>query len=81
LLDVREDWERALAAIMPSAHIPLGALESAPTGGLGDLDPAVPTVVYCAHGMRSLRGLRVLRERHGFQNVLSLRGGISAWAP
>jgi adenylyltransferase/sulfurtransferase len=79
LLDVREAWERQLSSINPSLHIPLGRLEAAPPAGLAPLDPAVRTVVYCAHGMRSLRALTLLRELHGFRSVLSLRGGIAAW--
>ena len=79
LIDVREGWERELSSIRPSLHIPLGALEIAPIHGLPPLDPAVRTVVYCAHGMRSLRATRILKTRHGFRSALSLRGGIAAW--
>ena len=79
LLDVREAWERALASIEPSAHLPLGRLETSSASDLAPLDPSVPTVVYCAGGVRSLRGIRILRERHGFRSALSLRGGIAAW--
>lgn len=80
LIDVREDWERAMGAIQPSAHLPLGQL----TKGLADavvaaLDPKKPTVAYCAHGMRSLRAMQVLRERHGFSQVQSLKGGYEHW--
>jgi adenylyltransferase/sulfurtransferase len=81
LLDVREGWERELSSIDPSRHVPLGALESAPAPGLPPLDPAVRTVVYCAHGMRSLRAAQILKTRHGFRSALSLRGGIAAWEP
>ena len=79
VIDVREQWERMLGAIEPSVLVPLSELER---GGsdLGQLDPAKPTVVYCAVGMRSLRGADILRQRHGFKNVTSLRGGIKAWA-
>lgn len=78
LLDVREAWERALGTIEPSAHAPLGELESGGTV-LAELDPAAPTVVFCAGGARSLRALPVLRARHGFRAVTSLRGGYQAW--
>jgi adenylyltransferase/sulfurtransferase len=80
LLDVREGWERAMGAIEPSVHVPLGLLEAGAGGqALAALDPALPTVVYCAHGMRSLRGARILRERHGFRSAVSLRGGYEGW--
>jgi adenylyltransferase/sulfurtransferase len=76
LLDVREDRERALGAIEPSAHLPLARLaETLPAG----LDPRRPLVVYCAGGVRSAKALPILRERHGFANPRSLRGGFTAW--
>ena len=77
MLDVREAWERALGTIAPDVHVPLGAL---PLAGAAGLDPAAPTVVYCAGGARSLQAARLLRERFGFRAVTSLRGGFNAWA-
>jgi sulfur-carrier protein adenylyltransferase/sulfurtransferase len=79
LVDVREDWERAFGVIEPSLHIPLETLERG-TASLAPLDPAVSTVVYCAVGVRSLRGAQLLRERHGFRSAVSLRGGYEEWA-
>jgi molybdopterin/thiamine biosynthesis adenylyltransferase/rhodanese-related sulfurtransferase len=79
LLDVREDWEREMASISPSLHVPLWRLEEGSAADLGSFDPAVPTVVYCAVGVRSLRGMQILRERHGYRSALSLRGGMKAW--
>jgi adenylyltransferase/sulfurtransferase len=80
LIDVREDWERALGAIQPSVHAPLGLLETAAVSeGLATLDPKKPTVVYCAGGIRSLKALGPLRERHGFVSILSLSGGYKGW--
>ena len=80
LLDVREGWERALGSIEPSVHLPLGRLRSGEGAReLAALDPAKPTVVYCAHGMRSLAGAAVLREKHGFRSAVSLRGGYEGW--
>ncbi len=76
LLDVREDHERALGAILPSAHLPLARLaDTRPP----ELDPARPLVIYCAGGLRSARALPLLRERHGFRELRSLRGGFRAW--
>jgi adenylyltransferase/sulfurtransferase len=43
------------------------------------LDPNADTVVYCAGGVRSLKALVPLRERHGFTAVRSLRGGFTGW--
>jgi adenylyltransferase/sulfurtransferase len=80
LLDVREDWERAISSIEPSKHVPLWRLETSLPAELAPFDPLVPTVVYCAAGVRSLRGIQILRERHGYRSALSLRGGMKAWA-
>lgn len=79
LIDVREAWERASHAIEPSLHIPLPALEQlGPDDPLHGLPRDELTVVYCAHGIRSLRAAEILRGE-GFRHVKSLRGGISAW--
>ncbi len=79
LLDVREGWERECGSIEPSVHLPLWRLETSSASDIAPLDPAVPTVVYCAVGVRSLRGAQLLRERHGFRSALSLRGGMKSW--
>ena len=80
LIDVRELWERQLGSIEPSHHIPIGLLATGQAGdALAGLDPGAPTVVYCAAGVRSLRGIAALRERHGFRAALSLRGGYHDW--
>jgi sulfur-carrier protein adenylyltransferase/sulfurtransferase len=78
LIDVREGWERALGAILPSVHAPLSRLERGDVS-LAGLDPGAETVVYCAAGVRSLRALSVLRARDGFRAATSLRGGYQAW--
>ena len=81
LIDVREDWERAMGAIQPSVHVPLGKLGTDEAAeALTALDPNADTVVYCAGGVRSLKALVPLRERHGFTAVRSLRGGFKAWS-
>jgi molybdopterin/thiamine biosynthesis adenylyltransferase/rhodanese-related sulfurtransferase len=79
LIDVREAWERVRGSIEPSVHVPVGELERNAVGALAALDPALPTVVYCAAGVRSLHGARLLREHHGFRQVVSLQGGYHAW--
>ena len=80
LLDVREPAECAGGTITGAVNVPLGRLEregvvALPTGfGADEL-----LVVYCAVGVRSLRAVRLLRERHGFSNVRSLRYGLRGW--
>jgi len=74
LLDVREAEEHAHCAIEGSIHLPLGTLSVR----LAILNPAIPIVVYCHHGVRSLAAVRMLRAK-GFGKASSLRGGIDLW--
>lgn len=75
LIDVREPWEHRLAHIAGSRLVPLGALPAA----LSTFDPATEYVLLCHHGVRSLTGLHLLRER-GLTRVAHLTGGIDAWS-
>jgi molybdopterin/thiamine biosynthesis adenylyltransferase/rhodanese-related sulfurtransferase len=80
LVDVREDWERTMTGVIePDNHVPMSQLMRGDRQSLAALDPAAPTVVYCAVGQRSLAVARALREQLGFRSVASLRGGIQAW--
>lgn len=76
LLDVREDWEVALAPVPTlTVHIPMGDIE----GRLGELDPHKETVVICRSGGRSAQVAHFL-EHQGFAKVFNLAGGILAWS-
>lgn len=75
LLDIREPWEVAKARIEPSVHMPFTHLLE----NLEDFDKSQKIVVYCHLGIRSLNACVFLREQ-GFKDVLSLEGGIEAWA-
>ena len=75
VLDVRNAGERAVGAIPGSVHIALPEL----LGRIGELDPALPTVVYCEGGYRSSIAASLLRSR-GFTDVSDLLGGYSAWS-
>ncbi len=75
IVDVREPWEWEIGHLEGARHIPLRDL----LGRVGELDPDRPVVTCCHHGMRSLRARAMLLDA-GFSNVLSLRGGIDAWA-
>ncbi len=77
LVDVREPWEHALAALPGSLLVPLGELperidEVAP-------EPGALVVAYCHHGVRS-RGAAAILEAAGVRDVVSLAGGIDAWS-
>ncbi len=75
LLDVREDWEVAIAVIPGSLVLPLGELPER----LRALPTDRPIVTVCHHGLRSATA-RDLLLRAGFPHVTSLAGGVDAWA-
>jgi rhodanese-related sulfurtransferase len=68
LLDVREPWETALAAIaLPSAptrFVPMGEIARR----VAELDPAQPVVCICHHGARCAQVVAFL-ERIGFASA------------
>ena len=76
LLDVREPWECATAAISGSINIPMGDI---PSRAHTQLDPDAPIVVLCHHGARSLSVTMWLRNQ-GFDHAQSLAGGIEQWS-
>ncbi|MCC7078717.1 MAG: MBL fold metallo-hydrolase [Acidimicrobiia bacterium] len=74
LVDVRQPAEVEAGGIPGAVNIPLPHLASR----LGELDPDLPTVVYCAGGYRSSIGTSRL-EAAGFADVSNLVGGYAAW--
>jgi len=75
LVDVRDDWELAIAALPGALHIPLPQLPAS----LDALDPERPVVLLCHHGMRSLQAAMWLRQQ-GYGQATSVAGGIDAWS-
>jgi rhodanese-related sulfurtransferase len=76
LLDVREDWEVALAPVPThTVHVPMGEISDR----IGELDAKKETVVICRSGGRSAQVAHFL-ERQGFGKVFNLSGGILAWS-
>lgn len=72
ILDVTEDMERMVFHIPGSYHIPLGQLRQR----ISELPKDHLIVVYCAIGVRSYNGARILMQ-NGFSNVKVLEGGTS----
>jgi len=75
LLDVREGFERQLAAIRPSLHIPMNDVP----GRLEEIPRDRQVIVYCHSGARSYVVANFLEE-NGFSSVANLSGGIDAWS-
>lgn len=79
LLDVREPWEVALAAIPPghgdAVFVPMMQIPMR----LADIDRTRSVVCICHHGMRSAQVVAFLVQQ-GYPSVYNLTGGIDAWS-
>ncbi len=75
LIDVREPHEHAICNLPQARLIPLGDLP----GRLHQLDPSKEYVVHCKMGGRSAQAVDLMRKS-GFEKVLNVTGGITAWA-
>jgi rhodanese-related sulfurtransferase len=75
LLDIREGWEVNLCRLDGSRHLPMQAVPAR----MDSLPKDEAIVVYCHHGVRSMRVAAYL-DHHGFRSVYNLQGGIAAWA-
>lgn len=73
LIDIRNPGEVADGMLDGARHIPLAQLPNR----LDELDPATPTVVYCAGGYRSSAAASLLRNA-GFADVSDILGGYGA---
>ncbi|NNC83436.1 MAG: molybdenum cofactor biosynthesis protein MoeB, partial [Flavobacteriales bacterium] len=75
VIDVREPNEYEIANI-GAELIPKSTVESK----LESISRDRPVVVHCRSGKRSHDVIALLQERHGYDNLLNLEGGILAWA-
>lgn len=72
LIDCREEDEWRFNRIEGARLVPLSRFAEASV-------PTKPAIVYCHHGMRSLRGANYWRSR-GAGEVWSMAGGIHRWS-
>ena len=77
LVDIREPWERDIAAIDGSTLVPMAQLLTDQARAVMEPDDRV--ILYCHHGTRSEYARGVLRD-NGWSNVTHLAGGIDDWA-
>ena len=75
ILDVREEWELALASLKGVIHIPMGQIPDR----LSELDADRDIAVMCHHGVRSSQVVAFLKQS-GFTRVINVTGGIDAWS-
>ena len=77
VVDVREQYEFEESHIPGAVHVPRGHLESR-------IEAAAPgksdrVVLYCASGNRSALAAHTMQSLLGYENVESMRGGITLW--
>lgn len=75
VLDVREPDEVARSAIFGSVDIPLGQV----VDRMSELDPARPTAVICAAGVRSVKAIEALTTAGYAGELVNVTGGMKAW--
>jgi sulfur-carrier protein adenylyltransferase/sulfurtransferase len=75
VIDVREPSEHQVAHIRGVPLLPLSQLPQR----FQELDPEQTYYIHCKLGGRSMKALEFLRQQ-GFQNLKSVRGGITAWS-
>ena len=75
ILDVREENELSICRIEGALHIPMAEVPDR----YAELPKDAPLIVFCHHGMRSLKVVEYLKAR-GLENAINLTGGIHAWA-
>lgn len=77
LIDCREDDEWRINRLPDAKLAPLSAFATEAAHLLPTTD--MPCIIYCHHGMRSLRAVEWLRS-HGHERSWSMKGGIHAWS-
>lgn len=77
LIDCREDDEWEICRLPDAQLVPLPRFGELAARVFTDVNEHL--IIYCHHGVRSLRAAQWLRER-GFSKVQSMRGGVDAWA-
>lgn len=77
LVDVREADEFAICKVSGAELLPLSSFAEDFAARLPDKSQKI--LVYCHHGMRSLRAAGFLSSR-GYADVKSITGGIDQWS-
>ena len=79
VLDVREPWELAQAAVAARGFELLASPMGQLPARLAEIDPRRPIACLCHHGVRSQHVAAYL-SHHGCERVANIAGGIDAWS-
>ena len=74
LIDVREPYEYDIVSI-GGTLMPLGQIDRFTS----QIATNKPVIIHCRSGVRSQKAIRTIEQRHGFQNLYHLKGGLLAW--
>ena len=77
IIDVRESDEWSQGHLPGAKHVARGFLESRIDGAVPDRKQKV--VLYCASGNRSALAAKTLKDELGYEDVVSMKGGITLW--
>ncbi len=77
LIDCREQHEYDFCHIEGAVLIPLSSFTGRAEALLHHADQQA--LIYCHHGVRSLHAVQYLAQQ-GFENTLSVEGGIDLWS-
>jgi molybdopterin/thiamine biosynthesis adenylyltransferase/rhodanese-related sulfurtransferase len=77
IVDVREQHEFDESHLPGAVHVPRGHLESRIEGSAPDKSQRV--ILYCASGNRSALAAHTMHDLLGYEDVASMRGGITLW--
>src|SRR4051812_7835049 len=77
IVDVREQHEFEESHLPGAVHVPRGYLEQRIEGAAPDKSKHV--VLYCQSGNRSALAAHTMQQLLGYENVESMRGGITLW--
>ncbi|MGE9269719.1 MAG: rhodanese-like domain-containing protein [Verrucomicrobiales bacterium] len=77
LVDCREEEEWAINRLPDAKLAPLSRFGTEAAALL--TESHLPCIIYCHHGMRSLRAVEWLRS-HGYTASFSMAGGIHQWS-
>lgn len=75
IIDVREQFEYDICNLQ-GVLIPMGEL----VNNTDKIPKDKPVIVHCRTGGRSAQAVQFLSQKHGFDNLYNLKGGIHAWA-
>lgn len=74
LIDVRELWEHEIVNLKQAELIPMGNIPLK----INSLINTKPYVIFCHHGMRSMK-VALFLTQNGFSQIFNLTGGIEGW--